>query len=79
MTMPKLPSAVLIAAAMFATPATARTNHVASRHPAEHANATAHHVDIDGPVRMREPRIGAFPPVPLDSENCDVGDNPFIC
>ena len=83
MTMPKLLSAALIAAAMLATPAMARTNHVTSRHLAEDANAsvppTAHHIDIDGPVGIRAPRVGAFPPAPRDGENCDVGDNPFIC
>ena len=83
MTMLKLLSATLIAAAMLATPAMARTNHVISRHLAEDANAsaslTAHHIDIDGPVGIRAPRVGAFPPAPPDGENCDVGDNPFIC
>ena len=63
----KLLSAALIAAAMLATPAMARTSHVTSL--AEHANAsaspTAHH--------------NGLPPVPPDGENCDVGDNPFIC
>ena len=83
MTMHKLLSAALIAAAMLATPAMARTNHVTSRHLAEDANAsaspTAHHTDIDGPVGIRAPRVGAFPPAPPDGENCDVGDNPRIC
>ena len=83
MTMRKLLSAALIAAAMLATPAMARTNHVTSRHLARLASAsaspTAHHIDIDGPVGIRAPRVGAFPPAPPDGENCDVGDNPFIC
>jgi len=81
MTMLKILSTALIAAAMLATPAMARTNHVASRHLAEDANAssTAHHIDIDGPVGIRAPRVSAFPPAPPDGENCDVGDNPFIC
>jgi hypothetical protein len=83
MTMLRLLSAALIAAAMLATPAMARTNHVSSRHLAEDANAsaspTAQHIDIDGPVGIRAPRVGAFPPAPPDGENCDVGDNPFIC
>ena len=34
---------------------------------------------IDGPVGIRAPRVSAFPPAPPDGENCDVGDNPFIC
>ena len=80
MTKLKLLSAALIAAAMLATSAMARTSHVTSRHLAEHANAsvspTAHH---NGPVGIRAPRVGAFPPAPPDGENCDVGDNPFIC
>ena len=83
MTTLKLLSAALIAAAMLATPAMAHTNHVSSRHLAEDANAsaspTAHHIDIDGPVGIRAPRVGAFPPAPPDGKNCDVGDNPFIC
>ena len=58
-------------------------DHVTSRHLAEHANASAspnaHHIAIDGPVGIRAPRVGAFPPAPRDGENCDVGDNPFIC
>ena len=33
---------------------------------------------IDGPVGIRAPRV-AIPPAPPDGENCDVGDNPFIC
>ena len=78
MTKLKLLSAALIAAAMLATPAMARTSHVTSL--AEHANAsaspTAHH---NGPVGIRAPRVGAFPQAPPDGENCDVGDNPFIC
>jgi hypothetical protein len=83
MTKSKLLSAALIAAAMLATPAMARTNHVSSRHLAADANAnaspTAHHIDIDGPVGIRTPRVGTFPPAPPDGENCDVGDNPHIC
>jgi hypothetical protein len=80
MTKLKLLSAALIAAASLATPAMARPSHVTSRHLAEHANAsastTAHH---NGPVGIRAPRVGAFPPTPPDGENCDVGDNPFLC
>ena len=83
MTTLKLLSAALIAAAMLATPAMAHTNHVSSRHLAEDANAsaspTAHHIDIDGPVGIRAPRVGAFPPAPRTGENCNIGDNPFIC
>jgi hypothetical protein len=76
MTKVKLLSAALIAAAMLATPAMASTVHVTSRHLAEDAYAsaspTARH--IDGRVAFSARRVGALPP-----ENCDVGDNPFIC
>ena len=79
--MTKLLSAALIAAAMLATPAMARTSHVTSRHRTRGANAsaspTAHY--IDGDVVISAPRVAAFPPAPPDGENCDVGDNPFIC
>ena len=81
MTKLKLLSAALMAAAMLATPAMARTHHVTSRHRAEDANAsaspTARH--IDGRAGIPAPRVGAFPPAPPDGENCDVGDNPRIC
>jgi hypothetical protein len=74
-------SAALIAAAMLATPATARTRHVTSWHLAKDANAsaspTAHH--IDGRVGIRAPRAGAFATRPAPGGACDVGDNPFIC
>jgi len=81
MTKLKLLSAALIAVAMLANPAMARTSHVTSRHRAKDANAsaspTAHH--IDGRVGISAPRVGRIPPVPPKGENCDVGDNPFIC
>ena len=81
MTTIKLFSAGLIAAAMLATPAMARTSHVTSRHFAAQANASASPTAryIDGHVGISAPRVGAFPPAPPDGENCDVGDNPFIC
>ena len=79
MTKVQLLSAALIAAATLATPAVARTNHVTSRHRRARdayasASPTAHH--IDGRVGISTPGI---PPAPPDGENCDVGDNPFIC
>ena len=81
MTKSKLLSAALIAAAMLATPAMARTSHVISRHLAEGAHAsaspTAHY--ISGPVGIRAPRVGAFATAPSDGGTCDVGDNPRIC
>jgi len=81
MTKLKLLSAAMIAAAMLATPAMAREGHVTSRHHAEHANtsASANARHIDGRVGIPAPRVGVFPPAPPDGENCDVGDNPFIC
>ena len=81
MTKLKLLSAALIAAAMLATPAMARESHVTSRHRAEHANASASPTAryFNGRVGIPAPRVGAFPPAPPDGENCDVGDNPFIC
>ena len=75
MTKLKLPSAVLIAVAMLATPAMARTSHVTSRHRTRGANASA----FDGRVGISAPRVGAFPPARPHGENCDVGDNPRIC
>jgi hypothetical protein len=81
MTKLKLVAAVLIAAAMVATPAMARQSHVTSRHRTKHANASASPTAryINGRAGVRAPRVGAFPPAPPDGENCDVGDNPFIC
>ena len=76
MTKIKLLSAALIAAALFTTPAMARTSHVTPRHSAEdaHASASATARHIDGRVGNSAPRIGVLPP-----EDCDVGDNPRIC
>jgi hypothetical protein len=81
MTKFKLLSAALIAAAMLATPAMARTRHVTPRHLIDDANAsvspTAHYInDLFG---IREPRVGAVAPAPSGGGACDVGDNPHIC
>jgi hypothetical protein len=81
MTTIKLLSAGLIAIAILATPAMAREHYVAQRHVSEEeantsASPTARY--IDGHVGIRAPRVGALP-APPDGENCDVGDNPFIC
>jgi hypothetical protein len=77
----KLLSAALIAVAMLATPAVARTSHVSSQHLAEDANAsaslTAHY--NHGPVAIRAPRLGGFARVSSDGGACDVGDDPRIC
>ena len=82
MTKLKLLSAALIAAAMLATPAVARTSHVTSRHRrAKDANASASPTAryIHSRLGISAPRLGAFPPAPPKGGNCDVGDNPFIC
>ncbi len=81
MTELKLLSVALIAAATLATPAMVRTSHVTSRHRARGAYASASPAAgyIDGRVGILVPRVGAFHPAPPDGENCDVGDNPFIC
>ena len=75
MTKSELLSASLIAAAILATPAMARTSHVTSRHLAVDADAsvspTAHY--FSGPVGILAPRV------PSDVGTCDIGDNPHIC
>jgi hypothetical protein len=80
MTTIKLLSVGLIATAMLVTPAMARENYVAERHVVGETNArtspTARY--IDGRVGFPAPRVRALP-APPDGENCDVGDNPFIC
>jgi hypothetical protein len=80
MTAFKFLSAGVIAAAMFATPSMAHDNHVTKRHVATEANSRTSHTSryIDGRLAMPAPRVGALP-APPDGENCDVGDNPFIC
>ena len=79
MTKLKLLPAALIAAAMLATPAMARTSHVTSRHLAEDANASVSFTAHYGPVGIRAPRLGAFATAPSDGGTCDVGDDPRIC
>jgi hypothetical protein len=77
MTRLNLLSAALIAAAMFATPAVARTSHVTSWHDVEHADTS-----VSPAARYFEGRLGISAPrvvAPADEENCDVGDNPRIC
>jgi hypothetical protein len=80
MTTIKLLSAGLIVTAMLATPAMARENHEAKRYVAGEADAraapTAHHVEGDFSIPSHS--VGALR-TPPDGENCDVGDNPFIC
>jgi hypothetical protein len=72
MTKPKLLSAALIAAAMIATPAMARTSHVtSSRHVAEDANASTYPTArfADGRVCIPAPRVGAFATAPWTGDN----------
>jgi hypothetical protein len=73
-------SAGVIAAAMLATPAMAHDKYVTERHVAAEANSRAAHTSryIDGRIAMPAPHVRALP-APPDGENCDVGDNPFIC
>jgi hypothetical protein len=80
MTILKLLAAGVIATAMFATPAMARDHRLAKRHLSGEAkiriSPTARHVD--GRIGIPAPRYVPLP-APPDGENCDVGDNPFIC
>ena len=80
MTTIKLLSAGLMAAVMLSTPDTACKNCLAKRHLAKKANASASPIAryIDSYARIPAPRLGPFR-APPDGENCDVGDNPFIC
>jgi hypothetical protein len=81
MTRLKVISAALIAAAMLATPAVARSSHVTySRLFEEGSNATARSTAryFDGHVGVSDPQVNALP-TPPDGENCDVGDNPRVC
>jgi len=73
-------SAGLIAAVMLTTPATARKNCLATCHVAKKANASAspNARYIDSYARIPAPRRGPFR-APPDGENCDAGDNQFIC
>jgi hypothetical protein len=81
MTKFKLLSAALVAAAMLATPAMARTSRVTSGPLAEEVSPSAfpaaHYVS--GPVGSRAPHVGAFAATRSDGENCDAGDNERIC
>ena len=71
MTKLKLLPAALVAAAMLATPAMARTSHATSRHPAEDAYASSSPTAryIDGRVCIPAPRVGAFATAPWGGDN----------
>lgn len=81
MTKSKLLLAALVAAAMLATPAVARTSHVTSRHLAADTNpsvALSNHY-FDGPVDILAPRVDAPATAASAAETCDVGDNERVC
>ena len=81
MTKSKLLLAPLIAVAMLATPAAARTSHVPARHLADDANASVFPTApyMNGPVGVRVPHARMFAPAPSDGDTCDIGDNPRVC
>jgi hypothetical protein len=64
-------SAALIAVAMIATPAMARTSHVTStRHVTEDVDASASNTRYaDGRVCIPAPRVGAFATAPWTGDN----------
>jgi hypothetical protein len=64
MTKLNLLSAALIAAAMLATPAMARENHVNAQ---RHATTTTGERDIDGSLCTPAPAVGAFATQPWDN------------
>jgi hypothetical protein len=80
MTTIKLLSAGLIAAVTLSTPAIACKTCLTKRHVAKKANVGAPRAArfIDGYARMPAPDVGRFA-APPDGENCDVGDDPFVC
>jgi hypothetical protein len=80
MTTIKLLSAGLIAAVTLSTPAIACKTCLTKRHVAKKANVSAPRAArfIDGNARMPAPDVGRFA-APPDGENCDVGDDPFVC
>jgi hypothetical protein len=71
MTTHKFLSAALIATAMLATPAMARTSHVASSRPltTDDANAFPPARYADGRVCIPAPRVGAFATAPWSDTN----------
>jgi hypothetical protein len=80
MTTIKLVSAGLIATVMLSTPAIACKTCLTKRHVAKKANVSAPRAArfIDGYARIPAPHVGRFA-APPDGENCDVGDDPFVC
>jgi hypothetical protein len=80
MTTIKQLSAGLIATVMLSTSAMAYENCLPERHVVKKANTSASPTarNIDGHARIPAPHVRPFA-TPPDGENCDVGDNPFIC
>ena len=76
----KLLSAGLFATVMLSAPAMACKNCLVKRHVARKANASVSPAAryIDGHARIPAPHVGPYA-APPDENNCDVGDNPFIC
>jgi hypothetical protein len=66
MTIRKLVSAAMIAAAALATPAMAREGHVVQRHPVASANASTESY-VDGRACVPAPAVGAFATQPWDN------------
>jgi len=64
---------------MLATPVMARPSHPTSKHFQEEIGRVSS-IDryIDGRVGVPTAHV-SIPATPPDGENCDVGDNPFIC
>jgi hypothetical protein len=73
MTMSKIFSAVLIGAAMIATPVMARSSGIASRHVTRdaYASTTANTVYSDGQSCVRAPAVGAFASQPYVVPPCE--------
>jgi hypothetical protein len=80
MTAIKLLSAGLIAAIMLSAPAMACKNGLAKRHLAKKANASASLTAryVDSYARVPLPHVAPIA-APADGENCDAGDNSFVC
>jgi hypothetical protein len=78
MTTIKLVSAGLIATVMLSAPAMACKHFSARRHVAKKTNTSASPIAIDSYARIPAPWPSPFRPPP-DEDNCDVGDNPFVC
>jgi hypothetical protein len=82
MTKTKFLLAPLIAVAVLATPATARTSHVNPQHLGDDANSSASpraHYNANGAIGIRVPHARTFAPGASYGDTCDIGDNPRVC